>query len=677
MKTSFFCLLAALAAAAAAAVDAAFQTSRKLPRTTTGTTATITTTTTSTTSLSALLAPPLIITPFIKKMKNERDQKRMPMADASEAMQQAPGLRVGENAWKWPPVWPYEASFFTSAKAAQEMNKKASLNQLVSAMSGVAQIQKTTGADAAEEKEGAAAAEEMGEFTPVKYWGTEQAGVNTNMDPDAIEKLRAHYAFYLKNGMSILELGAAEDSYLPDTIQPSRHVGVGLTPDRMAANPSLTQRMVVDLNKVVTGRDVDNDDLRRLATEPFDAVIMANTVDYLMHPREVFRSAWYLLKPGGIMMVPFSGKAATKDKFVEAKTKMWTEYNDDQHLWMTGSFFQFSAGAGWESLLGFDISPTTAKVDLEGPMSLLDRGKFNNLYVVQAIKGFQDDRIDPENVERSIRSLCWMLPVMEERDKNLVVPRLTRAYSSAKTDAVRAALEENIPKLSNIYEALVKMDQFAFTFSMQAQLATDLVCDPDFDGSTAQMDALKQGLGLKKPSADIWKPIGEKTAAMPLEDKISLLAFIVPCFGSSNNAAQDAAIRNFVAGLDPTFAVIRSKCPEMSEADVQLIGTEFLAAEVLKPGRSDKQEYAAWLAAMTATEIQDFLQMRKSFRSSAMAQLGDFKVKKKEGLARREALQKKMAEQKERAKLERSLIFNPRTEKMELFDNPNKKNTKK
>jgi hypothetical protein len=37
------------------------------------------------------------------------------------------------------------------------------------------------------------------------------------------------------------------------------------------------------------------------------------------------------------------------------------------------------------------------------------------------------------------------------------------------------------------------MDQFAFTFSMQAQLAADLVGDPDFTGSDIQINNMKMG----------------------------------------------------------------------------------------------------------------------------------------------------------------------------------------
>ena len=198
-----------------------------------------------------------------------------------------------------------------------------------------------------------------------------------------------HYDFYLRDGMSVLELGAAESSYLPEHLKLSRHVGVGLNDKLMGENPSLTEKVIVDLNNVVKDGDVDSDELRRLAAEPFDAIIMANTADFLTNPREVFKSAWLLLKPGGIMMNAFSSKKAYADKFERAQTRMWRDYNDDQHMWVAGSFYQFSAGDGWQSLMGFDISPSSAKnnFDEKGPLSFFKQGKDNNVYVVQATKG--------------------------------------------------------------------------------------------------------------------------------------------------------------------------------------------------------------------------------------------------------------------------------------------------
>lgn len=305
----------------------------------------------------------------------------------------------------------------------------------------------------------------------------------------------SHFAFYLKPGMSILEFGAAEDSYLPDDIKPSRHVGVGLSTKLMEENPSLTEKLEVDLNKVIEDQFVDSDELRKLMLEPFDAIIMTNTIDFLTHPREVHRTAWQLLKPGGIMLVAFTSKKAYPQKFERAQTKMWRDFNDDQHMWIAGSFFQFSAGDGWENLLGFNISPESAKNNLEksGPLDFFKKGKENNMYVVQATKGVQDEDIDEENPGRSIKSKMWMMPTLEDRDKQLVVPRLTKGYMTATGNQRKKAVADHIALLPKIYEALIKMDSFAFTFSMQSQLAADLVMDPDFNGSEEQINALKQG----------------------------------------------------------------------------------------------------------------------------------------------------------------------------------------
>jgi SAM-dependent methyltransferase len=609
----------------------------------------------STSALDAL--PPMIIGPMIKKMREENAKKNMPMADAEETAKEAPGLKVGKDVWKWPPVWPYEDSFFKPVATISSPASEASIKNMASILSGVAQAPTGT-------------TDEAESFDALHYWSQADGAQPTNLDPEAIEKLRQHYAFYLKDGMSILELGAAEDSYLPKDLQLSRHVGVGASPALLENNPSLTETLVVDLNKVVKSRDVDDDNLRRLAQQPFDAIIMANTVDYLAFPREVFRSAWYLLKPGGIMIVSFAGKEATKDKFTEAVTKMWREYNDDQHLWITGSFFQFSAGDGWETLLGFDISPESAKKPntnlLEG---ILDRGKPNNMYVVQAVKGDQDESIDPENVERSINSLCWMLPVLEERDKALLLPRLARTYETTQDESVQEAIERNIPVLPVVYEALIKMDTFAFTFSMQAQLATDLISDPDFTANDEQMLALKQGLGLRTPSAEFWVPIGQNTANMEVEERISLLAYIVPRFGSGD-PDQEEALQAFATGLKPTYEIIRSKCPKLAAGDVELLGTELLAAEVLTTGRSTRDEFAAWLCGLSGIDLQKLLSNRKSIRIEATRELDEYKKGKEEEKARLEEYRRMYEEQLQTARTERSLIFNPKTQKMQIYERP-------
>ena len=604
------------------------------------------------------VAPPLIVGPMIKKMREEQAKKKMPMADSTEAANEAPGLRVGKKSWRWPPVWPYDPQFFTPNKRADEMEQNNNLNQMASALSGISQAQ--VGGETEDGDE---------ELDSLKFFAGEGA-VETELDREAAAKLTEHYRFYLRDDMSILELGAAEESYLP--FKPRRHVGVGASTTLMEKNPSLTEQMVVDLNNVEQGRDVDNDEFRLLAKEPFDAIIMSNTVSYLINPREVLRSAWYLLKPGGILLVSFATQGAMKDDYKDLQTRMWTRYNDDQHMWMTGSFFQFSAGEGWENLLGFDISPDSAKdMTSTGPMAVLDRGKSNNMFVVQATKGYQDDKVNPEDPEPSIRSLCWMLPTLEGRDKNLVVPRLARVYETTDQAEVRTAIEDHISLLPRVYEELVRMDAFAFTFSMQAQLATDLLCNPRFTASDEQMTALKEGLGLRKPGPDFWGPVGQNTAAIPVEEKISLLGYLVPCFGSGDPALEEA-LESYVSGLLPTYEVIKSKCPGLPEEDVQLMGAEVLAYELLTPGKTSREEFARWLGALSKEEILNLLDVRKSYRRTAATSLKEYLEAEKAKEARLEELRAKMEQQKETARLERSMIFNPRTEKFEKFDNPNK-----
>jgi len=100
----------------------------------------------------------------------------------------------------------------------------------------------------------------------------------------------SHYSFYLNDGMSILELGAAEESYLPPNIKLNKHVGVGAVQSQMDSNPSITSSYVVDLNNVIEDVGLNNVDFKEdLEKGEYDAVIMANTIDFLNNPREVFK----------------------------------------------------------------------------------------------------------------------------------------------------------------------------------------------------------------------------------------------------------------------------------------------------------------------------------------------------------------------------------------------------
>jgi len=585
----------------------------------------------------------------------------MPMANPDEAKVEAPGLRVGANAWKWPPVWPYDSNFF---KRKSEMNAKDKANPMMNMMNPMDVMEKKDIADVDENK-----------FDSLKWWD-ENKDVTTDLDERVAAKISSHYSFYLRDGMSVLELGAAENSYLPEGLKLNRHVGVGAVKSQMESNPSITESFVVDLNDVVEDEGIKSVELAELGRDTFDAVIMANTIDFLNNPREVFKSSWKALKPGGIMIVPFLAKNAYVDKFDEAFTKQWRDMTDDQHMWVAGSFFQFSAGEGWEGLKGFDISPEGAKKigEEEGVLSKLkqeDKDVPPGAYVVQARKNFEADEVDENDLEGYIKSKMWMLPTLEDRDKKLVTPRLARAYEALDTEEEKERMLGHFDSLPKIYASLIKMDQFAFTFSMQAQLAADLMGDPDFTGSDIQINNMKMGLGLRKPSADFWAPVGKLTAAMKPEDKVNLLAYIVPRFGSDDPSQQEA-LSAFVSGLEPTFAVIRSKCPNMKESDVQLVGSELLASEVLVPGRSSREEFALWLGALTDVDLEFILAKRNSFKEDATKEMEAFQKERADEEQAITDRRTKIQEQVTYARENRTTIFNPRTGKIEQVEPPKK-----
>ena len=151
---------------------------------------------------------------------------------------------------------------------------------------------------------------------------------------------------------------------------------------------------------------------------------------------------------------------------------------------------------------------------------------------------------------------------------------------------------------------------------------------------------------------------------MVIEDKINLLAYLVPRFGSGN-PEQEESLRAFSTGLAPTFSLIRSKCPSMPESDVQLLGTELLCSEILIPGRTTKQEFAAWLGSMTENDLNDIMDARKQFNEASSNELAEFKENRAQKERETEELRRRYEEQVRKARAERSMAFNPRTGKFE------------
>jgi hypothetical protein len=134
----------------------------------------------------------------------------MPMADRDEAAKEAQGLRVGKEIWKWPPIWPYDEPFFKPKREIDAVPiSHSSIDEMASMLSGVAQAPTATTEE-----------EEKIKFDALQYWGEEQATVKTGLGPEAADKLKSHYSFYLRpvdldelftSSKNLAEVAARED----------------------------------------------------------------------------------------------------------------------------------------------------------------------------------------------------------------------------------------------------------------------------------------------------------------------------------------------------------------------------------------------------------------------------------------------------------------------------------
>lgn len=119
-----------------------------------------------------------IIGPMIRRMREEQAKKKMPMASEQEREGEAPGLRVGSGAWRWPPVWPYSDTDFVPKEDITEPKAAPVTGLLAGNLPKPDEIEE-------EEEE-----EKKETLDVLHYWGEEKAGVKTEIDPDAVKKLK-------------------------------------------------------------------------------------------------------------------------------------------------------------------------------------------------------------------------------------------------------------------------------------------------------------------------------------------------------------------------------------------------------------------------------------------------------------------------------------------------------
>lgn len=503
------------------------------------------------------------------------------MPDVPESLQE-PGLKVPSTAWKWPQRWPYASDGF--ARVDEE----------------------STGAP-------------------------EQI-----LDGTATETLKSHLLRNLPSGCgSLLEIDGTGTgvSYVPEN---GGSEELWLPPEKVT--------------RVSTEEWLEVTDALPYETDSFDAVFMAHAAELALQPRLLFREVWRVLKPGGRAIVAFSSPKRSTALHGAQTIKMWKDYNDAQRIYIVGSYFHFSAGApaaamkqgdggvredvwgaGWRGLKGFDYIDAAASGD-----SFLDKMKSGGgdkdvpLFVVQADKA---PAVSPDDGALSaMDAALWAVPNAEEDDKRLFATRVlslvrgVEDQENKKEIALRCARS-----LPIIYETLSPMSTVIAT-PLIAQLAANVAPLWNENGA-AQTAALREGLGLDAPRSEFWKPLGELTADLTVDDKLWLLRDLLPIFDEatyptvavSDDYKLPMPLYNFVEVLTATLEKAKTDLGAAADArDAQLVAVDLVCRDFLPDAAAGNDlaaaNYKEWLNTISKSDIESFLEERKNYRKIAEEQ---------------------------------------------------------
>lgn len=258
-------------------------------------------------------------------------------------------------------------------------------------------------------------------------------------------------------------------------------------------------------------------------------------------------------------------------------------------------------------------------------------GDAQQLMTVQATK------VLPETSGSAQRLLSYKLVIaenMEQDDKQLSTARVASLAATANAPIETAyGWAEQLPK---IYSILAPMGS-VLPVPLIAQLAGNMA--PTWIDSEAQRNALNEGLGMKTPQPEFWKPLGELTSGLSSDDKVWLLADLVPLFGGS--AEVDAALQQVPSLLEDVQAIVRETVPEFALVteeiegesaekrdrkaadqleDVQLLAADLVVVDYLSHRRAELREpFLAWVRSRDAAFLTETLEARKDYKTSTSA----------------------------------------------------------
>jgi SAM-dependent methyltransferase len=115
------------------------------------------------------------------------------------------------------------------------------------------------------------------------------------------------------------------NSHLDQGLELASVTGLGMNADELAANERLRERIVHDLNR---------SPVLPFADAEFDAVICTVSVEYLVHPFEVFREVARVLKAGGRFIVTFSNRW-----FPPKAIRIWADAHPFERMGLVLEYF--------------------------------------------------------------------------------------------------------------------------------------------------------------------------------------------------------------------------------------------------------------------------------------------------------------------------------------------------
>ncbi|WP_425443981.1 methyltransferase domain-containing protein [Thioalkalivibrio denitrificans] len=153
-----------------------------------------------------------------------------------------------------------------------------------------------------------------------------------HLDRAALAGIRRLYGALVPPESTVLDLMSSWVSHLDEVAAPTRVAGLGLNAEELDANPVLTERLIHDLNAEPR---LPWDDVS------FDAVVCTVSVEYLVHPVEVFSEARRVLRPGGRFVVTFS------DRWFPPKAiALWEELHPFERMGLVVEYFLAAGGFG-------------------------------------------------------------------------------------------------------------------------------------------------------------------------------------------------------------------------------------------------------------------------------------------------------------------------------------------